>query len=122
MNATISKRIRCGTLLALVATSLACAPALAPPSAAQLLLAQQRWPSATMADFERGRATYLERCSSCHTPHSPEQFPQARWPQLVHEMRENARLSPQEEEDILRYPIAGSGALVHTEAMSRPRR
>jgi hypothetical protein len=59
-----------------------------------------------LADLERGRATYLERCSNCHVAYSPNAHSAAEWPALVDRMATNAHLSPTDRQDILGYLTA----------------
>jgi mono/diheme cytochrome c family protein len=56
-------------------------------------------------ELTRGRRIYSSRCSVCHAPHAPGEFPAARWPSLVAEMRERSKISADEEAAIERYLV-----------------
>jgi cytochrome c5 len=60
-------------------------------------------PGTTIADLDRGRSTYLSKCSGCHRPVAPRSIHSAQWPQHVDEMRERAHLSPAEHDAIVLY-------------------
>lgn len=60
-------------------------------------------PGTTLADLERGRSTYLSKCTSCHRPIAPRSIAGDRWPQHVDEMRERAHLSAEEHDAIVLY-------------------
>lgn len=60
-------------------------------------------PGTTLADLERGRTTYLSKCTSCHRPIAPRSIAGDRWPQHVDEMRERAHLSAEEHDAIVLY-------------------
>ncbi|HSD67452.1 MAG TPA: cytochrome c [Vicinamibacteria bacterium] len=84
----------------------ACAAALRHGTPRDAVLLAPRWPGTTVEDLERGRRTYVRRCSGCHTlilpaAHSPEE-----WPRLVDAMAKKARLRPEEREDVVRFLVA----------------
>jgi hypothetical protein len=99
-----------GFIAALMVGSAACGSTIPALTPASLVTAQRQWPSVTLADLERGRALYLERCSSCHTPFVPRQFAAQRWPALVGQMRTNAKLTSADEQDIVRYLVVESAS------------
>lgn len=78
------------------------------PSAPSVEEAALRWPGVTLADLERGRDLYAERCSPCHMTPSPAQYSPARWPQLIDEMAARAQLSPAQRDEVLHYVVATS--------------
>ena len=65
--------------------------------------AMQVRPGTTLADLDRGRSTYLSKCTSCHRPVAPRSIGPTQWPQHVDEMRERAHLSPAEHDAIVLY-------------------
>jgi cytochrome c5 len=60
-------------------------------------------PGTTLVDLERGRSTYLSKCTSCHRPIAPRSIAGDQWPQHVDEMRERAHLSAEEHDAIVLY-------------------
>jgi hypothetical protein len=50
-----------------------------------------------------GESFYGQRCSTCHTLHSPTQYTVNQWPSLVADMAHNAALSTAQEDLIVSY-------------------
>lgn len=73
------------------------------PTEADVARAQIWAPEATVADLERGRTLYADRCSSCHQLMAPSAYPQERWPGFVSEMRQQAALKPDQERHLVLY-------------------
>jgi cytochrome c5 len=92
------KRLACAMLLAL-----GCAETLPPVATADVTRAQSAWPKTTLADLERGRDLYRSRCTECHSLYSPGTYAPDRWPKLVKEMTDKARLDEAETRDVTRY-------------------
>jgi mono/diheme cytochrome c family protein len=88
----------------------ACAPALPQPAASDATTAQQRWPEATLADLQDGRALYVQRCSGCHTLKSPSSVLADAWPSKIAKMERehDVRLAASEARLIERYLYAVS--------------
>jgi len=108
--------------LTLVAGALvACAAALAHAELADAARAAQRWPGTTLADLERGREVYVARCSHCHVPRLPEAYPAAAWPALVAKMSNQAKLAPEDEQEITRFLVTTSARLRHEPMPDVPR-
>lgn len=101
------QRLLVGVLLAggLCATA-ACAAALRHASPQDVALLAARWPGTTVEDLERGRGLYVRRCSGCHNLILPRTFRPERWPSLVDEMAQKARLGPAERDDVVRFLVA----------------
>ena len=94
-------------LLAMVGL-LACASNVPRPTAAFVKQAQVRWPEATLASLQAGRALYIKGCARCHTLYRPWAVPAAEWPETVLEMAKRAKLDPQQAERVVRYLIVTS--------------
>ena len=92
--------------IALAILTLACAapvvPAVTPADAQR---AQQRWPGTDVAQLERGRALFMDRCSACHVPPSPSSLPADQWHAQVEEMQVRAGLEPPQAELVERYLV-----------------
>jgi len=93
-------------LALLLAIEAACAAALRQPTAADVQAVAVRWPDTGLADLERGRKTFVRRCSSCHTLILPSAHPTEEWPRLVARMAKRARLTPEQKLDITRFVVA----------------
>ena len=87
-----------------------CAAALPFPQATDVGAAQAAWPGTTQADLDRGRATYVRRCSNCHLLHRPAELAPAKWPAAVTKMTPRAKLSSDEAADVVRYLVVLAGA------------
>jgi cytochrome c5 len=93
----------------------ACAAALRQATPEDAVRLAPRWPGTTIADLQRGRSLYVRRCSGCHSLVLPRAFPAEKWPGLVDDMAEKARLDPGERDDVVRFLVVvasdGGGAL-----------
>lgn len=83
-----------------------CAAALRQATPEDAVRLAPRWPGTTLEDLQRGRTLYVRRCSGCHNVVLPRAFPPERWPTLVDEMAEKARLGPGERDDVVRFLVA----------------
>jgi len=95
-----------------VLASVACVSALPETTLGQLAAARATEPDLSLEDLQRGRATYMKRCGSCHALRSPSERPAEAWPLEVQRMQtqHQVRLTPEEQRDILRYLGAASRA------------
>ena len=50
-----------------------------------------------------GRSIYLRRCTACHSPEPVNGYTFAEWREQVDEMREEAKIKPEEEGKLLAY-------------------
>lgn len=95
--------------LAIVVVALAaCAPQLGQVTIAQVDWAAKTWPGTTRLDLEQGRATYIDKCSGCHTLHLPEEYPADHWRDVVVEMAPRAKLDGAEQDRVIRYLMAAA--------------
>jgi mono/diheme cytochrome c family protein len=85
-----------------------CAGQLRAPTPVEATIASSHWPGTTVADLERGRGLYLERCSSCHAVYRPEAYPAEKWQGFVEEMVDRAKLAPPQARDVIRYLAAAA--------------
>jgi len=58
-------------------------------------------PNAT--SLTEGRRIYLRRCTACHSPEPVGGYTFAEWKYQVDEMREDAKINPEEERKLLAY-------------------
>ena len=58
---------------------------------------------ANAAELTEGRRIYLRRCTSCHSPEPVNSYTFAEWKHQVDEMREDAKIKPDEEGKLLAY-------------------
>ena len=86
----------------------ACGAALVHPGPADAELAATRWPGTTVPALEQARDLYVSRCSRCHALKVPEQYPAARWPDLIGRMEHKAKLTPEETAEITRFLVTTS--------------
>lgn len=101
-----------GVMASSMLASVACVSALPEPTPGQLAAARATEPDLSLEDLQRGRATYIRRCGSCHALRSPTERSAEAWPFAVQRMetQHQVRLSAEERRDILRYLGAASGA------------
>jgi len=94
----------------LVATALAaaCSAALDHPTPQDAQWASNQWPGTTVEDLAHGRALYVDRCSGCHNLHLPAEHSPEEWKGYVAYMVADAKLSAEEQAQIVRYLAAAS--------------
>ena len=100
------RRLAAAALVAAALVAGGCAAALRHASPEDAVRVAPQWPGTTVEDLERGRRLYVRRCSGCHNVVLPRAFPAEKWPGLVDEMAEKARLGPSEREDVVRFLVA----------------
>jgi mono/diheme cytochrome c family protein len=101
-----------GVMASSALASVGCVSALPEPTPGQLAAARATEPDLSLEDLQRGRATYIQRCGSCHALRSPNERSAEAWPLEVQRMQtqHQVRLTPDEQRDILRYLGAASRA------------
>lgn len=92
--------------MAALTFSSGCAGRLPDPSPDQVRFAADRWPGTTEENLARGRRLYVARCGGCHNLYLPGSVAAPRWPDVMNEMAPLSKLSPDEQEEILRYLMA----------------
>lgn len=107
VNQAILGRVLGG--LGLAVSVAACTAALRTATPNDLPAASTRWPGTTLEDLGRGRASYVAKCSGCHTLYMPEFHSAGDWPDSVKSMAERSRLTETDETDILRFLVTLSG-------------
>jgi cytochrome c5 len=100
------RRLAAAALAAAILTAAGCAAALRQATPEDALRLAPRFPGTTLADLQRGRTLYVRRCSGCHNVVLPRAFPPEKWPGLVDDMAQKARLGPGEREDVVRFLVA----------------
>ncbi len=91
-----------------IAVVLACSAALDHPTPQDAEWAQREWPGTTVQDLARGRALYVDKCSSCHNLHLPSEYAPEEWEGYVAYMVTEAKITPAEQAAIARYLAAAS--------------
>jgi hypothetical protein len=86
--------------LFLVFTACVSIPHLTP---SQLSWAATKWPDARAGELEHGRSLYVTRCGSCHTAPTPAEVKAENDADMVKEMADRAKLTPSEQQAVLRF-------------------
>jgi cytochrome c5 len=95
------------TIFVVFAGLTACATMVPDPTPAQLEVAQNRWPSATLPELVEGRRIYINQCSGCHNLPPPSELTATEWPAAIQEMgTEYAKISAAEIELITKYVVS----------------
>ena len=83
----------------------ACGAGLPHPTNQHLSIARQSEPNVSLADLERGRSLYVQKCGSCHALRAPQSLAPEQWRPEIEKMRtqQGVRLKSEEKEDINRY-------------------
>lgn len=85
---------------------LGCAGSIPEPGEKQAVHAEARWPGTGLADLQRGRGLYVERCSGCHSLHRPSEYRADQWPLILKDMAPKAKIDAAHSDSILRYLLA----------------
>jgi cytochrome c5 len=80
------------------------APGALEPRAASA--AEQRWPGTTAAQLEQGRTLFIAKCNQCHDYPDLHAVPESRWPDVLKQMGEKAKLSSDEATQVLHFVLA----------------
>lgn len=75
------------------------------PDALDAARAGSLWPGADLSTLEAGRAAYVRRCSGCHGLYLPESVPSSEWPQRIDEMKEDAKVTLEEQKLIEQFLV-----------------
>jgi mono/diheme cytochrome c family protein len=59
-------------------------------------------------ETEGGRGLYAGKCHGCHRLYAPSRVAPEKWPALMEKMAVKARLTPDEENQILAYVLAAA--------------
>jgi cytochrome c5 len=84
----------------------ACAGSIPFVSEGSLRRAQTQWPEMTTARLESGRATYVLKCSGCHSLVAPETKTAAEWKRGLDEMKTRAKLTEEETARVYEFLFA----------------
>jgi cytochrome c5 len=63
--------------------------------------------NANIEELQKGRALYVNKCSSCHSLYLPEKYNKAEWSKQVNKMAPKAKITDQEKELIQAYLTKG---------------
>lgn len=91
--------------LACALTVVACTESLPRPTQAEVELARNDWPDASLEQLNRGRQLYVQSCAGCHALALPSEHEPGEWTSIVQTMRreEEVELRDDEADLILRY-------------------
>lgn len=99
--------IRNTAIAAALFTLAACAGAMLPPlTPSQTSWAVRQWPGTSGQDIAASRELYLARCSGCHAVKPPLEHTITEWRKWVGVMAPRAKITPEQQEEILRYLAA----------------
>jgi hypothetical protein len=100
-------RFALGILVA-AALAAACSAALDHPTPQEAQWASREWPGTAVEDLARGRALYVDKCSGCHNLHLPAEHSPDEWKGYVAYMVADAKITPEEQAQIVRFLAAAS--------------
>ena len=108
MTANLKKYIPIGLLILA-----GCAAPLLMPTQQDLALVSTDGYTTNLDSLREGYNLYLNKCGSCHYLYRPTKFTGEKWRKELPEMAEKAKLSPEQQELILKYLLtmheAGTG-------------
>ena len=84
-----------------------CTPKLAPSSFTESDVARGKafWSDCSVAKLDAAHTLYMNKCASCHSLKAPESEDEAGWRKIVPPMAKKAKLSAEEESQILNYVL-----------------
>lgn len=68
--------------------------------------AATKWKGATPEVLAEGRALFVGKCNACHDHPDVDAIADDKWPAIVGEMREKAKLDARQGESVLRFVLA----------------
>lgn len=68
--------------------------------------ATAKWPDATEASLAEGRELFVGKCNACHEHPDVNAITAGKWPEIVKEMGEKARLDAKQSDLVLRFVLA----------------
>ncbi len=86
----------------------ACAGSIPQVSEHSVQRAREQWPEITTARLESGRATYVLKCSGCHSLVAPETKTAVEWKRGLDEMKTRAKLTEEETERVYEFLFANA--------------
>ncbi|HET9933513.1 MAG TPA: cytochrome c [Polyangiaceae bacterium] len=87
MKAFFRGSVRARLLAGLGLTFVACGAGLPHPTNQHLNIAKQSEPNVSLADLERGRSLYVQKCGSCHALRAPQSLAPEQWRPEIEKMR-----------------------------------
>ena len=76
------------------------------PGEEQVTAIQSKYPGATLAVLTEGHTIYTGTCIGCHGAKSIYRIPEAKWPHIIDDMGEKAKLSATQKEALTKYIFA----------------
>ncbi len=92
----------------------------APPPVATPAMVGYAPQGSRLENLERGREILVGACARCHAVDPPDAFAPAKWKEIVSEMAERARISREQEADLIKY-LLGARAWMGVERSSSGR-
>lgn len=89
--------------------AVSCASAIPPPTTGDVERVRSRWSDLTLEDLKQGRDLYVAKCAGCHPLKDPSELAPSAWPSAVDDMVDEAHLSSDERDAIVRYLVTMSG-------------
>ncbi len=81
------------SLASLTAWVAAACVTLPQPTPADVQVANQKWPDASLETLQAGRKALVARCSGCHTVPLPSEFSPAEWLPILADMHDEAKVT-----------------------------
>lgn len=76
------------------------------PGEEQVTAIQSKYPGATLAILTEGHTIYTGTCIGCHGAKSIYRISEAKWPHIIDDMGEKAKLSATQKEALTKYIFA----------------
>jgi len=85
-----------------------CSPIIFKPTIEDVDLAKKTWSDASIEQLNDGCSLYVAKCGGCHLLHTPNEFTEKQWIELLPEMTARAKLTTQQNDLVLKYVVTKS--------------
>lgn len=95
-------------LIIFTALFVCCSPIVFKPTVEDADLAKTKWSDASMEQLNSGFKIYVAKCGGCHLLHTPTEFSEKQWLEILPEMGEKSKLDHVDYDLVLKYVITKS--------------
>ena len=94
--------------ITLSALFVCCSPVLFKLTTEDVDFAKTKWNDVSIEQLNRGCSLYIGKCAGCHFLHTPNEFTEKEWLELLPEMSSKAKLTQEQNDLVMKYVITKS--------------
>lgn len=98
----------------LIALMAACAPSVYKPTVADVECGKKQYADLSLEQLQAGMDLYSVKCGSCHTLYRPQDISRERWDRVLPDMKQEAKLTEEEYQQISRYILVKNSSSTPT--------